>query len=109
MSNSRELSLLLTQIESGKKLLMEQILKLFLPNKILLKRTKPITNDVKIEVWQQYKVTIVTTLMPTIKTLKLTPYILDHLRDSAMINFHLPSKSFHMIFISRKKIVDLVL
>lgn len=75
MSNSRELSLLLTQIESGKKLLMEQILKLFLPNKILLKRTKPITNDVKIEVWQQYKVTIVTTLMPTIKTLKLTPYI----------------------------------
>lgn len=75
MFNSRELSLLLTQIESGKKLLMEQILKLFLPNKILLKRTKPITNDVKIEVWQQYKVTIVTTLMPTIKTLKLTPYI----------------------------------
>ena len=75
MFNSRELSLLLTQIESGKKLLMEQILKLFLPKKILLKRTKPITNDVKIEVWQQYKVTIVTTLMPTIKTLKLTPYI----------------------------------
>lgn len=109
MFNSRELSLLLTQIESGKKLLMEQILKLFLPNKILLKRTKPITNDVKIEVWLQYKVTIVTTLMPTIKTLKFTPYILDHLRGSAMINFHLPSKSFHMIFISRKKIVDLVL
>lgn len=109
MFNSRELSLLLTQIESGKKLLMEQILKLFLPNKILLKRTKPITNDVKIEVWQQYKVTIVTTLMPTIKTLKLTPYILDHLRDSAMINLHLPSKSFHTVFTSRKKIVDLVL
>ena len=109
MFNSRELSLLLTQIESGKKLLMEQILKLFLLNKILLKRTKPITNDVKIEVWLQYKVTIVTTLMPTIKTFKFTPYILDHLRGSAMINFHLPSKSFHSIFTSRKKKVDLVL
>lgn len=39
MFNSRELSLLLTQIESGKKLLMEQILKLFLPKFVETNKT----------------------------------------------------------------------
>ena len=48
---------------------------------ILLKSTKSITIDTEIEVWLPDKITAVPTVVRTIKTLKLTPYKLDHLRD----------------------------